>query len=96
MNSLHERNHGSRISTDDTCRGLRTAVLENQKLRVSVLADKGTDIFEFLCKPGDVDVSATTPRETEELSRLVHAAVGSGVWIRKAVSNRLIRAIEHG
>lgn len=51
----HDRNWGCRISDEVTFRGLRTLVLENELLRVSVLLDKGTDIYEFLYKPLDVD-----------------------------------------
>ncbi|HEY6332824.1 MAG TPA: DUF4432 family protein, partial [Blastocatellia bacterium] len=33
----------------------RCVSLENEKLRVSIVADKGADIYEFLYKPRDVD-----------------------------------------
>lgn len=56
-----ERNYGCRISDDYLYRGLRAVVLENAKLRVSVLADKGTDIFELLYKPLDLDFMYRTP-----------------------------------
>lgn len=56
----HERNFGCRI-TEYLYKGLRTVVLENELLRVSVLADKGTDIFEFLYKPLDVDFMWRSP-----------------------------------
>jgi len=36
-------------------RGHRCVVLENEKLRVTIIADKGADIYEFLYKPRDVD-----------------------------------------
>ena len=61
MAYIHERNYGCRISADYTYRGLRTIVIENEKLRISVLADKGTDIFEFLYKPADVDFLWRSP-----------------------------------
>ena len=35
--------------------GYRCVALENEKLRVTFVADKGTDIYEFLYKPRDVD-----------------------------------------
>lgn len=50
----HERNYGCRIR-EYIYNRLRTVTLENELLRVSVLADKGTDIFEFLYKPQDLD-----------------------------------------
>jgi len=61
MAYTHERNYGCRISGDYTYRGLKTVVLENSKLRISVLADKGTDVFEFLYKPFDVDFLWRSP-----------------------------------
>ena len=51
---LHERNFGCRIN-EYTYRGLKTVFMENELLRVGILADKGTDIFEFLHKPSDTD-----------------------------------------
>jgi hypothetical protein len=56
----HERNFGCRI-TEYVYRGLRTIALENELLRVSILADKGSDIFEFLYKPLDVDFMWRSP-----------------------------------
>lgn len=50
----HNRNYGCRI-TEFTLAGHRAVALENEKLRVTILADKGTDIYEFLYKPRDVD-----------------------------------------
>lgn len=56
----HERNWGCRLS-EYILRGLRAVVLENELLRVTVLADKGTDIYEFLYKPKDVDFMWRSP-----------------------------------
>lgn len=50
----HNRNYGCRI-TELIIEGHRAVVMENEKLRITVLADKGTDIYEFLYKPRDVD-----------------------------------------
>lgn len=50
----HNRNYGCRI-TEFVYEGYRSVALENEKLRVTVIADKGTDIYEFLYKPRDVD-----------------------------------------
>src|SRR5262249_16847180 len=50
----HNRNYGCRI-TEFVLKGHRAVTLENESLRVTVLADKGTDIYEFLYKPLDVD-----------------------------------------
>lgn len=56
-----ERNYGCRISDDWTYRGLRVLVMENDLLRVSILLDKGSDIFEFLYKPLDLDFLWRSP-----------------------------------
>lgn len=55
MNYTHDRNWGCRISDEHTFRGLRTLIIENELIRVTVLLDKGTDIYEFLYKPLDID-----------------------------------------
>ncbi len=61
MHYQDERNHGCRISDAWTYRGLKTAVMENEILRISVLADKGADIFELVYKPTDTDFMWRTP-----------------------------------
>jgi len=50
----HNRNYGCRI-TELTLQGHRCVALENERLRVTIIADKGTDIYEFLYKPRDID-----------------------------------------
>ena len=57
---IHERNYGCRLM-EYSYRGLRTITLENEIIRVSVLVDKGTDIFEFLHKPTDTDFMWRSP-----------------------------------
>lgn len=49
-----QRNWGARV-VEYTYRGMRAVALENEYLRVGVLADKGTDVFEFNYKPRDMD-----------------------------------------
>ncbi|MEX1018867.1 MAG: aldose 1-epimerase [Litorilinea sp.] len=56
----HERNFGCRI-TETLYRGLPVVTLENELVRVSVLAGKGSDIFEFLHKPTDTDFMWRSP-----------------------------------
>ena len=56
----HERNYGCRL-TEYIYRGLRTVTLENEIIRVTILVDKGTDIFEFLHKPSDTDFMWRSP-----------------------------------
>ena len=55
------RNWGCRLTTDASLSGLGVVVLENELLRVTVLADKGSDIYEFLYKPLDVDFMWRAP-----------------------------------
>src|SRR5262249_49792262 len=55
--ALHrpQRNWGARLREYDVAGGLRAVFLENEFLRVGVLADRGTDVFELLYKPRDLD-----------------------------------------
>ena len=55
------RNFGCRLTTDATLPGYGIVVLENELLRVTVLADKGSDIYEFLYKPLDIDFMWRSP-----------------------------------
>jgi hypothetical protein len=57
----HERNFGCRIM-EYVYRGLRTFTMENELIRVTVLADKGGDIIEFLHKPTDTDFMWRSPQ----------------------------------
>ena len=66
-----ERNYGCRISDSWTYRGLRTAVLENELLRVVVLIDKGADVYEFLHKPTDTDFVWRSPWGVRDPSKFV-------------------------
>ncbi|MDW7675222.1 MAG: DUF4432 family protein [Bacillota bacterium] len=56
-----ERNYGCRWSEWEI-KGLRAIVLENQLLRVTILQDKGTDIYEFLYKQKDIDFMWRSPQ----------------------------------
>jgi len=49
-----QRNWGARI-LEYWYKGMRVVFLENELLRVGVLAGKGTDVFEFNYKPRDMD-----------------------------------------
>lgn len=51
-----QRNYGCRVHDQYTYLNMRTVVLENEKLRISLLLDKGTEVFEFLYKPLDMDL----------------------------------------
>jgi hypothetical protein len=67
--STHLRHFGARCSDCYRLDGLRVVVLENERLRVSILADQGTDIFEFLYKPLDVDFLLRTPNGIRNRAR---------------------------
>lgn len=49
-----QRNWGTRV-VEYEYKGMQVVFLENEKLRVGVLVDKGTDIIEFNYKPRDMD-----------------------------------------
>ncbi len=55
------RHHDCRIG-EFIWRGRRLIVLENQRLRIGVLADKGGEIVEFRYKPLDLDVLWHAPQ----------------------------------
>ena len=81
MHYQKERTSGCRISDAWTYRGLKTVVLENELLRVSVLADKGADIFELVHKPSDTDFMWRTPWSVRDVSKWVPSTGwGAGVW----------------
>lgn len=52
----HETAPGPRVSTAYSYRGIDTAILENEHLRIVILTGKGGDIVEFRDKRTDVDV----------------------------------------
>jgi Domain of unknown function (DUF4432) len=51
----------ARASLDWSFKGMRTLLLENRLLKVSVLLDKGSDIFELIYKPLDIDLIWHSP-----------------------------------
>ncbi len=61
MHYQDERTDGCRISDAWTYRGLKTVVLENELIRVVVLADKGADVYSFVHKPSDTDFMWRSP-----------------------------------
>ena len=66
-----ERNHGCRVSDAWSYRGLKTAILENELLRVVVLVDKGADIYQFVHKPTDVDFMWRAPMGVRDPSKFM-------------------------
>ncbi|MEO7653965.1 MAG: aldose 1-epimerase [Bryobacteraceae bacterium] len=61
MNLYGSRAHGCRVN-EYLWLGHRLIVLENERLRVSVLASKGADIIELRYKPIDLDVLWHAPQ----------------------------------
>ena len=55
MHYQNERNYGCRVSDDWEFRGNKVAIIENEKIRVMVLVDKGADIYSFVHKSSDTD-----------------------------------------
>ena len=77
-----ERNHGCRISDSWTYRGVETAVIENEQLRVVVLTGKGADIYQFVHKPTDVDFLWRSPWGVRDPSAFTPTTgSGVGVWL---------------
>ena len=81
MHYQQERTSGCRISDAWTYRGLETVVLENELLRVSVLAGKGADIFELVHKPSDTDFMWRTPWSVRDPGKWTPSTGwGEGIW----------------
>ena len=50
----HHRNYGCRIR-EFVLKDFRAVTLQNEKIVVTILVDKGADVYEFLYKPKDID-----------------------------------------
>ena len=50
------RNFGCRITENSSIGHLTTVVIENEKLRITILAGRGADVVEYLYKPRDMDL----------------------------------------
>ena len=57
------RHFGVRITDRYRLDNLRTILLENELLRVTILVDRGTDIIELLYKPKDIDFLWRSPQD---------------------------------
>ncbi|MBI4220238.1 MAG: DUF4432 family protein [Chloroflexi bacterium] len=81
MHYQEERTHGCRISDAWTFRGLKVVILENEVLRVTVLADKGADIYELIHKPTDTDFMWRTPWGVRDPRRFIPTTGWpAGIW----------------
>ena len=88
MNYIYNRNYGCRYK-EIIEKGYRSLVMENEKIRVSIYLDKGSDIYEFLYKPTDTDFMWKSPIEingnrktpfTKELSGGNFLDIYEGGW----------------
>lgn len=64
----HTRNYGCR-QHEITLKGYRALVMENEKLRATILLDKGSDLYELLYKPADIDFMWRSPLELDGRNR---------------------------
>jgi hypothetical protein len=82
MHYQDERTAGCRVSDAWTYRGLKTVVIENDLVRITVLADKGADIQSFVHKPTDTEFMWRTPWGVRD-PRLTVPPTGDGasVWM---------------
>lgn len=77
-----ERTFGCRVSDAWTYRGLKTVVLENETIRVLVLADKGADVYSFVHKPTDTDFLWRSPWGVRDPHKfLPTTGAGPSVWL---------------
>ena len=82
MHYQQERTYGCRVSDAWTYRGLKTAILENDVLRVVVLVDKGADIYQLVHKPTDVDFLWRSPWGVRDPSRFMPTSGSAlGMWL---------------
>ncbi|MFM2309298.1 MAG: hypothetical protein RLY87_1419 [Chloroflexota bacterium] len=73
--SIHT--HGCRVSDEWMLRGLRTLVLENEAIRVTVLLDRGAEIVELRHKPTDIDPLLRLPVAIHDPARATGSIAGS-------------------
>ena len=60
-NYQDERVIGARVSDSWHYRGMKTVILENQFIKLYIIADKGADISSFVYKPTDTEMMFKTP-----------------------------------
>jgi hypothetical protein len=77
-----ELTYGARVEDEWAYRGLRAVIVENELLRVVVLADKGADIFSLVHKPTDTEYLWRSPWGVRDPRRYVpQTGDGVDVWI---------------
>ena len=81
MHYSNERLYGCRISDSWEFKGLKTIILENEILKVTVLADNGADIYEIIHKKLDIDFMWRTPWGVRNPSTYIPSSGwGEGIW----------------
>jgi len=60
--SCIRRNLGCRINDELTYKGLKLITMENELIKISILAGKGTDILELVYKPKDLNLLWVSPK----------------------------------
>lgn len=68
---MANRNYGCRITEDIRLGDLQTVVMENEKLRLTIILDKGADIVELLYKPKDIDFMWHSPVELHNPAKYI-------------------------
>jgi len=77
----HTRNWGARICDRYAYEGMRVLVMENELLRISILLDQGSDIFEFLYKPRDLDFMLRTPNGIRNRAKYIASQETPGAFL---------------
>lgn len=82
MHYQNERNYGCRVSDSWEFRGLKTVIIENELLRVVVLADKGADVYQLVHKPTDVDFLFRSPTGVKDPKKFLPTTGDPvGIWM---------------
>ena len=68
---MNSRNYGCRITSDVIIKGNKVVIMENNLLKVTILADRGTDIIELLYKPLDIDFMWRSPVRLHKKSEYI-------------------------
>ena len=62
MTTERPHQYGCSITDDWTYKGMKVLFMENDFLRIGILVDKGSDIFEFTYKPANLDPLLRLPK----------------------------------
>lgn len=66
-----ERHWGCRVNDRVTWHGFRALIMQNELLQIVILADKGTEIVQFLYKPLDTDFLWRAPNSLRDQTHFV-------------------------